>query len=228
MALGSHRIKFKNQQNSCLIHAGDFETKLGLLILSSLTLSLAYDNTILVSGRNIAERFGLPALQALSKWRFLSHSGAPLAIVTGLNLAGRAGVGWAANPVYEGLIGLLILGVVGISSIRNSLFLEITPRWKFGVLRFSYDDGRATDFTRLIPAIVTSITLVILGFQSYKQDSSLWFFFVGQLAAFLLNAVPAGKDGDTSNRPPMFVLGNGGEVMLFLSLLVTELLLSGR
>eukprot|EP00878_Enallax_costatus_P000934 GHUV01001064.1.p1 GENE.GHUV01001064.1~~GHUV01001064.1.p1 ORF type:complete len:693 (+),score=197.31 GHUV01001064.1:200-2278(+) len=209
---------------------GDFETKLGLLILSSLTLSLAYDNTILVSGRAIAERFGLPTLQALSKWRFLSHSGAPLAIVTGLNLAGRAGVSWAANPAYEGLIGLLILAVVGISSIRNSLFLEITPRWKSGVLRFSYDDGGVTDFTRVVPAIITSITLVVLGYQSSKQDSSLWPFFVGQLGALILNAVPSGKDGDTSNKPPMFILGNGGEVLLFLSLVVTEIMLtaSGR
>lgn len=168
----------------------------------------------------------MDVLQELSKWRFLSHSGAPLVLVAGLNLAGRAGVSWAANPVYEGLIGLLILTVVGISSIRNSIFLEITPRWQSGILRFSYDDRGATDFTRVVPVIVTTIVLVILGWQSEQQDSSLWPFFYGQLGALIANALPASREGDTSNKPPAFVLGNGGEVLLFASLVVTEVILS--
>lgn len=221
-------IRESERCSSCcaVLNAGNFETKLGLVILSSLSMSLAYDNTILVAGKTIAKKFSMELLQELSKWRFLSHSGAPLALVTGLNLAGRAGVAWAANPVYEGLIGLLILGVVGVSSIRNSIFLEITPRWQSGILRYSYDDRGATDFTRIVPVIVTAITLVILGWQSQQQDSSLWPFFYGQLGALVLNAVPQSRKGDTRSRLPAFITGNGGEVLLVASLVVTEVILS--
>jgi len=148
-----------------------------------------------------------------------------LAIVAGLNMAGRAGVEWAADPAREGLIGLLILAVVAASSVRNSLFLEITPVWNRGILRFSYAQGSA-DFTRVIPVILTTILLVVLGWQSYQQDASLLPFFVGPLGALILNALPAGKDGQVDAKlPPQFVLGNGGEVLLFGSMVLTEALL---
>jgi len=203
---------------------GDFETRLGLLILAGLSFSLTYENALLVAGRRFYPN-NLSLLQELSKWRFLAHSGAPLALVAGLNMAGRAGVEWAADPTKEGLIGLLILAVVAVSSIRNSLFLEITPVWNRGILRFSYAQG-ATDFTRVIPVILTTVVLVILGWQSYQEDASLLPFFVGPLGAFILNALPSGKDGQVDAKlPPQFVLGNGGEVLLFGSLVLTEVLL---
>lgn len=208
------------------LSAGDFERQLGLIILGTLCLTLTYENALLVTGRTIgAQPNGMERLQELSKWRFLGHSGAPLVLVTGLNMAGRAGVSWAANPVYEGLIGLLILAVVSVSSIRNSLFLEITPRWNRGILRYSYNGAAASDFTRVIPVILTTVVLIILGWQSYQQDSALLPFFVGPLVAFILNAAPASKDGEMSDKPPMFVLGNGGEVAMFTSLVITEVLL---
>lgn len=204
---------------------GGFETQLGLLILASLSFSLTYENALLVAGRQFYPD-NLPTLQEFSKWRFLAHSGAPLALVAGLNMAGRAGVEWAADPVREGLIGLLILAVVAVSSIRNSLFLEITPVWNRGILRFSYAGSSSTDFTRIIPVIVTTIVLVVLGWQSYQQDASLLPFFVGPLGALILNALPAGKDGQVDAKlPPQFVLGNGGEVLLFGSMVFTEALL---
>lgn len=168
---------------------------------------------------------GMELLQSLSKWRFLAHSGAPLALVAGLNIAGRAGVEWAADPVREGLIGLLILAVVAVSSIRNSLFLEITPVWNRGILRYSYAQGSA-DFTRVIPVIVTTLVLIVLGWQSYKEDAALLPFFAGPLAAFVLNALPAGKDGEVDAKlPPQFILGNGGEVILFGSMVLAEAVL---
>jgi hypothetical protein len=211
---------------SHLILAGGFETRLGLVILSSLSFNLFYENALLVAGRYIGkDSSGMELLQELSKWRFLAHSGAPLALIAGLNMAGRAGVQWAANPYWEGLIGLLILAVVAVSSVRNSFFLEITPVWNRGVLRYSYAPG-AADFTKIIPVIVTTLLLVILGWQSYQQDPALLPFFVGPLAAFILNALPASKDGETGNKlPPQFVLGNGGEVALFAGLVATEVLL---
>lgn len=208
----------------CAVPPGGFETQLGLLILASLSLSLTYENALLVAGRRFYPG-NVSLLQELSKWRFLAHSGAPLALVAGLNMAGRAGVEWAANPAFEGLVGLLILAVVGVSSVRNSFFLEITPVWNRGILRFSYAQG-ATDFTRVIPVIVTTVILVILGWQSYQQDASLLPFFVGPLGAFVLNALPSGKDGQVDAKlPPQFVLGNGGEVLLFGSMVLTEVLL---
>lgn len=204
--------------------AGGFETKLGLFILAGLSASLTYENTLLVAGRLFTDG-NMQLLRELSKWRFLAHSGAPLALVAGLNIAGRAGVGWAANPVYEGLIGLLILAVVAVSSVRNSFFLELTPVWNTGILRYSYAQD-ATDFTRVVPVIVTTLTLVVLGWQSYSNDVSLWPFFVGPLAAFILNALPSGKDGEVNSKlPPQFVLGNGGEVLLFGSMVIAEVLL---
>lgn len=207
------------------LSTGGFETQLGLLILASLSFSLTYENALLVAGRQFYPD-NLPTLQELSKWRFLAHSGAPLALVAGLNMAGRAGVEWAADPAREGLIGLLILAVVAVSSIRNSLFLEITPVWNRGILRFSYAGSSSTDFTRIIPVIVTTIVLVVLGWQSYQQDASLLPFFVGPLGALILNALPAGKDGQVDAKlPPQFVLGNGGEVLLFGSMVFTEALL---
>jgi energy-converting hydrogenase Eha subunit A len=206
--------------------AGDFETKLGLVILASLSFNLTYENALLVAGRYIGkDSNGMELLQELSKWRFLAHSGAPLALIAGLNMAGRAGVEWAANPYWEGLIGLLILAVVAVSSVRNSFFLEITPVWNRGILRYSYAPG-AADFTKIIPVIITTLVLVILGWQSYQRDAALLPFFVGPLVAFVLNALPASKDGETGNKlPPQFVLGNGGEVALFAGLVATEVLL---
>jgi len=208
----------------CAVPPGGFETQLGLIILATLSLSLTYENALLVAGRRFSPG-NLSLLQQLSKWRFLAHSGAPLALVAGLNMAGRAGVNWAANPALEGLVGLLILAVVGVSSVRNSFFLEITPVWNRGILRYSYAQG-AADFTRVIPVIVTTVVLVILGWQSYQQDASLLPFFVGPLGAFVLNALPSGKDGQVDAKlPPQFVLGNGGEVLLFGSMVLSEVLL---
>lgn len=208
------------------LHTGDFETQLGLFILGSLSASLTYENTLLVTGRFFGKsQGGMELLQELSKWRFLAHSGAPLALVAGLNMAGRAGVAWAANPYWEGLVGLLILAVVAVSSVRNSLFLELTPVWNKGILRYSYAQN-ATDFTRIIPVIVTTVMLVVLGWQSWQQDAAMLPFFVGPLGAFILNALPAGKDGEVGAKfPPQFVLGNGGEVLLFGSMVLTEVLL---
>eukprot|EP00879_Flechtneria_rotunda_P000383 GHRR01000475.1.p1 GENE.GHRR01000475.1~~GHRR01000475.1.p1 ORF type:complete len:303 (+),score=77.56 GHRR01000475.1:68-910(+) len=210
-----------------LTDGGEFEKQLGLLILGTLSFNLAYENSILAAGRFIASQpGGLERLQELSKWRFLAHSGAPLAVVTGLNMAGRAGVEWAANPVYEGLIGLVILTIVTISSIRNSFFLEITPRYNRGVLRFGYNET-AADFTRVIPVIVSTFTLIILGWQSYQKDDNLLPFFLGPLVAFILNAIPPAKDGEplSSGKLPQFITGNGGEVALTLGLVATEVLL---
>lgn len=212
-----------------LQEGGDFETTLGLFILGSLSASLCYENALLTLGSQIGkiQPNGMNLLQELSKWRFLAHSGAPLALVAGLNMAGRAGVEWAANPFWEGLIGLLILGVVTISSIRNTLFLEITPRWNRGILRFAYGETK-TDFTRVIPVILTTVLLAVLGVQSYKQDSSYLVFAAGPIIAFVLNALPTGKDGEDSRWPPQFVLGNLGEVVLFGSLVATEVLLHSQ
>jgi hypothetical protein len=191
-----------------------------LFFLTALAGSLTFDNSLLVAGRFLGTRGpeGLQQLQELSKYRFLAHSGAPLLLVAALNMAGRAGVEWAANPVYEGLVGLLILGMVTISGIRNSLFLEIAPKWSRGILRFAYKE-KFTDFTRLIPVVVSMIVTIVLGAQSYDKDSSMLPFLVGPVLAFLLNAIPPSKE---SNGLPQFVTGNGGEALLFLSLVITE------
>ena len=90
----------------------------------------------------------------------------------------------------------------------NSLFLEITPRWNRGILRFSYNDGATPDFTRVIPVFASTVALIVLGWHAWKADSQLLPLFAGPLAAFLLNAVPSAKDGEVASKKlPQFVLG---------------------
>ncbi|KIZ06376.1 hypothetical protein MNEG_1576 [Monoraphidium neglectum] len=235
-----------------LVQSTELTTYLGL------TFALAYENALLVAGRYIAgplndpsraaappsgpaqaeaarqaaeARARMDALRDLSEWRFLAHSGAPLAIVAGLNLAGRAGVGWAADPVCEGLVGLSVLGVVGISSVRNTAFLTIAPRWARGILRFAYDRG-TLDFTKVVPVLLTNLALIVLGVQAAGQDAAAWPFAVGPVLSLLLNAWPSAKDGEVidphNKRLPQFVTGNAGELVLFASMVATEYLLRGR
>jgi hypothetical protein len=96
--------------------------------------------------------------------------------------------------VYEGLVGLGVLGVVAVSSVRNTAFLTVAPRWARGILRFAHDRG-SLDFTKVVPVLLTNLVLIALGVQAAGEDPAAWPFAVGPVLSLLLNAWPSAKVG---------------------------------
>eukprot|EP00245_Coleochaete_scutata_P004646 TRINITY_DN17425_c0_g1_i1.p1 TRINITY_DN17425_c0_g1~~TRINITY_DN17425_c0_g1_i1.p1 ORF type:complete len:721 (-),score=125.57 TRINITY_DN17425_c0_g1_i1:148-2310(-) len=207
---------------------------IGLAGLTALASGLVYDNTTLAIGRLFGylddgefipeDKGRFLAVQSLP--RFFFHSLVPLLVFTGLGLASRAGVPWAGSLPIQGAAGLGVAAVCLVSLIRNTLLLELRPRYTSGILHYTYDDPNI-DFTRIIPSIMSCVILTALGYSTYQENPSLLPFFAGPLLAIILNAIPSEKNNPGSLRSPI-IFGNLGEVILLASLACSEALLQGQ
>lgn len=181
-------------------------TSLAMIILPIVLVSISYDNCILSIGSLIGEG---EVLKTLSLLRFLLHySVVPLFIVIGVELAHRAGAGWA-NNVVRILAWVIALGLGAIDVASNYIGLELVPVQFMGILRYQIANLSGLP----IITIVVNLFVLIIGIGLWIRQK-WWWLFVGTLVALVGNAIPSSLVGTLA--------GSASEFLMAVSLLLTE------
>ncbi|MEM8675531.1 MAG: DUF1350 family protein [Cyanobacteria bacterium P01_G01_bin.67] len=178
-----------------------------MIVLPIILISLTYDNLLLAGGTLIGEG---ELLLFLSQIRFLVHYlSVPFLIVVGVELANRAGAGWAI-PLTRWL-GWILASALGITDIfRRYIGLDLEPVYFAGVLRY-------TTLVGDVPIVTISVTVFVLligiGFWVRTEGRWSWLFW-GTLIGLVGNALPLSQFGTLP--------GSGAEFIMALLLLLTE------
>ncbi|MDZ8187555.1 MAG: hypothetical protein RMX96_22230 [Nostoc sp. ChiSLP02] len=181
-------------------------TSLAMIIWPIVLVSISYDNFILSIGSLIGEG---EVLKTLSLLRFLLHYlVVPLFIVIGVELAHRAGAGWANNLVRI-LSWVIALGLAAIDVSSNYIGLELVPVQFMGILR--YHLGNVSGLP--IITIVVNLFVLLIGIGIWIRQK-WWWLFVGTLIALVGNAIPSSLVGTLA--------GSTSEFLMAISLLLTE------
>lgn len=179
---------------------------LGLGLLLLVGAALVYDNLIIAIGRLLGEG---ALLETLNWPRFLFHAlFTPLLLVTAVNQAGRAGVGWAGSQVGQAAAWLTALGLILFGLWHDIVGMTLSPVTYGGTLRY-VSEGSGPP----IPAIITIIIIIVVGVFIWRPLRWPW-MFVGALVMFVGAAIPASRVGPA--------VGSGVEIALLAGLLATE------
>lgn len=186
-------------------------TSLAMIILPIVLASISYDNFILSIGSLIGEG---EVLKTLSTIRFFLHYlVVPLFIVIGVELAHRAGAGWA-NNVVRILSWVIALGLAAIDVASNYIGLELVPVQFMGILRYHVANSSGLP----IITIVVNLFVLLIGIGIWIRQK-WWWLFVGTLVALVGNAIPSSLVGTLA--------GSTSEFLMAISLLLTEEISSG-
>lgn len=169
-------------------------------------IGLLYDNAIIALGSLLGPS---ELLQTLNMGRFLLHAIiTPMLIMAALDMARRAGVGWAANRVVYALFGVftIVLILFGLTEMPKMVFEPVVYG---GTLRY-VDTAVAGP---PIPSIITIILIMVIGIFIWRKQKWPW-LFIGALLMFIGSAMPPSVVGPA--------VGSGTEVILLTSLLATE------
>lgn len=180
---------------------------IAMVVLPIILISIAYDNLLLASGTLIGEG---ELLQFLSQIRFLIHYlTIPFLIVVGVELANRAGAGWAI-PLTRWL-GWILAFTLGIADILNRYVgLELKPVYFAGVLRYTTEVGEVP-----IVTIVVTLFVLLIGIGFWIRTGGRWsWLFWGTLIGLVGNALPISQFGTLP--------GSSAEFIMTLFLLLTE------
>ncbi len=180
------------------------------ILLGAISLGLAYDNIAVAAGRLVG--YG-DTLSAINLPRFWIHAIAmPLLIVVAGNLVGRLGVEQARtrNVTLGGWALVVMLMVIGF--VEDVVRLDLEPEDAGDALRYvnAGFDGPP------LPAIITVLAILVLGVMAFRYAGFPW-LFVGALV--MLIAAPIGS--------MLLWVGNLGELVLMLSMLVTMAAVGG-
>ncbi len=180
------------------------------ILLGAISLGLAYDNIAVAVGRLVG--YG-DTLSAINLPRFWIHAIAmPLLIVVAGNLVGRLGVEQARtrNVTLGGWALVVMLMVIGF--VEDVVRLDLEPEDAGDALRYvnAGFDGPP------LPAIITVLAILVLGVMAFRYAGFPW-LFVGALV--MLIAAPIGS--------MLLWVGNLGELVLMLSMLVTMAAVGG-
>ncbi|MFI8773573.1 hypothetical protein ACIGKQ_15585 [Gordonia sp. NPDC062954] len=180
------------------------------MLLGAISLGVAYDNIAVAVGRLVG--YG-DTLSAINLPRFWIHAIAmPLLIVVAGNLVGRLGVEQARtrNVTLGGWALVVMLMVIGF--VEDVVRLDLEPEDAGDALRYvnAGFDGPP------LPAIITVLAILVLGVMAFRYAGFPW-LFVGALV--MLIAAPIGS--------MLLWVGNLGELVLMLSMLVTMAAVGG-
>lgn len=180
---------------------------LAMIVLPILLASTSYDNLILLVGSLLGEG---DLLKSLSMLRFLAHfTVVPLFIVIVVELAHRAGAGWAGSPIVR-VLGWVLAIRLGVFEVTTQLVgLELVPETFAGMLRYVI----AQPSKPPVITILVNLFVLIIGIGIWRRLEWRW-LFVGALVSLIGNAIPTSLVGT--------VLGSGSELILAWSLLLTE------
>ncbi|MFN6464239.1 MAG: hypothetical protein RMZ41_020820 [Nostoc sp. DedVER02] len=181
-------------------------TSLAMIVLPILLASISYDNLVLSMGSLIGEG---ELLKTLCMLRFLLHYlVVPLFIVIGVELAHRAGAGWA-NTVVRVLSAIVALGLAAIDIATHYIGLELVPIEFAGILRYSVANLSGPP----IITIVVNLFVLLIGIGIWFRLKWAW-LFVGTLISLIGNAMPSAVVGTLA--------GSFSELVMAISLLLTE------
>ncbi|MEM7591975.1 MAG: DUF1350 family protein [Cyanobacteria bacterium P01_A01_bin.83] len=178
-----------------------------MIVLPIIVISLAYDNLLLAGGTLIGEG---ELLLFLSQIRFLVHYlSLPFLIVVGVELANRAGAGWAILPIRS--LAWILASALGIVDIfTRYVGLDLKPVHFAGVLRY-------TTLVSDVPIVSISVTVFVLliglGFWIRTKGGWSWLFW-GTLIGLVGNVLPISQFGTLP--------GSSAELIMVLLLLLTE------
>jgi hypothetical protein len=181
-------------------------TSFAMIVLPIVLLSISYDNLILSIGSLIGAG---ELLKTLSMLRFLLHYlVVPLFIVIGVELAHRAGAGWA-NGVMRVLSAIVALGLAAIDITTHYIGLELVPIEFAGILRYHVANLSGPP----IITIVVNIFVLLIGIGIWFRLKWPW-LFLGTLLSFFGNALPSDTVGTLA--------GSASEFVMAIGLLLTE------
>lgn len=179
---------------------------LPMIVLPIVLASISYDNLILAMGSLIGEG---ELLETLSMVRFLLHYVVvPLFIVIGVEIAHRAGAGWA-NPAVRVLSWVIALGIAGVDVTTHYIGLDLVPVRFAGILRYTAANVSGPPIT----TILVNLFMLLIGIGIWIRLKWPW-LFVGTVVALIGNAIPSSLVGTLA--------GSGSEFVMAISLLLTE------
>ncbi|MFE4691411.1 hypothetical protein ACFRH6_15280 [Streptomyces sp. NPDC056749] len=175
--------------------------------------ALVWDNGVIAVGSSVGAG---PLLETLSAPRFVAHALlTPLLVLWSLSAAEHAGLPWARRTAVRGVaVGLTVL-LVAAGVLHDVIGLTLrTERWA-DTLRYVND---AASPTGPLPAIITGLVVLSAGVVLWRSTGFAWLAVTA--------AVMVVVSGAAVQVP---VLGNAGEVVLNVGLLLTvRRLLPGR
>ncbi|QLE58325.1 hypothetical protein [Nostoc sp. TCL26-01] len=188
------------------IRLWQLSTSLAMIVLPIVLGCISYDNLLLSTGSLIGQG---ELLKTLSLIRFILHYlVVPLFIVIGVELAHRAGAGWANNMVRV-LSWVIALGLATTDIAINYVGIELVPFQFAGILRY-----RVANLSRLpMITIIVNVFMLLIGIGIWIRLKWSW-LFVGTLASLVGNAIPSALVGT--------IVGSTSEFLLAISLLFTQ------
>lgn len=176
-----------------------------IAVVIVLAVTISYDNVMLVLGSAIGEG---DTLLVLSRPRFVIHAFlTPVSIAVVVDQARRLGISWTQSSRTVAGTWALTLAMVALGVVELT-HLELVAEESMGMLRYTAADAMVP-----IPAIVSVIVMIIVGWSVRKQTGWSILFILGLISFFGSAAPPI--DG-------MLVLGNLVEVVFVAALLLTE------
>ncbi|MDY6808508.1 MAG: hypothetical protein SW127_05765 [Actinomycetota bacterium] len=180
------------------------------ILFAVICLGLAYDSFVVAAGRLIG--YG-DTLSAINMPRFWIHAiVVPLLIIVAGNLVGRLGVDQARSRNVTLGGWALVAMLIAIGVVEDVVRLDLQPEDAGDALRYvnAGADGPP------LPAIITVLALLVLGTMAFRYAGFPW-LFLGALV--MLIAAPIGS--------VVLLVGNLGELVLMLSVLVTMAAVGG-
>ena len=169
---------------------------------------LVWDNAVVAAGATIGDG---PLLIALSWPRFIGHAVlTPVWILTGFEYARRAGAQRLQGRGSVIVQWVLYLAMVALGVVRSVILLRFEPVTQGDL--FYYTNGGGFPGPP-IPALVMVVVVIAAGFVLLRRRGWPW-MLVGGITMFIAAAIPVSLAG--------FLVSNGGEVALSLSLVATE------
>jgi len=169
---------------------------------------LVWDNAVVALGATVGDG---PLLIALSWPRFIGHAVlTPVWILTGFEYARRVGVEWLQGRGSVIAEWVLYLAMVALGVVRSVILLRFEPVTQGDI--FYYTNGGGFPGPP-IPALVMVVVVVGAGVLLLRRRGWPW-MLAGGIAMFAAAAIPVSVAG--------FLVSNGGEVALSLSLVATE------
>ncbi len=155
---------------------------LALLLLLVVLMGLMFNTQTMLLG----EFLGIgPQLERLNRWRFLMHSlCVPLLMIVAVDIAHHAHMPWMHLPWVRYGVWAIALSVGLLSFMRDYSRLSLQPETVEGLLLY-----RSTAVAIPVPAILTSLSLIVLGISLWVQADWPWIFCTAMLS-FVANAAP--------------------------------------
>lgn len=177
----------------------------GTLMVVLVMLAMVYENGILALGVVIGHG---PLLEALSWGRFIGYAVfPPLLVIAGVELANRAGVGWAGRRFVRYGAWIVAVALAAFALFVEVIGRELEPRVLNDVVRYMWVSKGVPP----LAVIIMNILLIVCGVAVWRKTHNAILLLVA-LFLFAGDGLAAGK----------YVIGSGVELIFMAALLAAE------